>query len=136
MNLAERRVVRDFQTNQAPGYLERIHEALGFEAPVEIDWETLAQPGESRLYAESWPDVYFEPLIGGLKTVGRDQLGKDALKDGLKKIVIQNTIGCYNPDRWAAFEDGVLTLDHEPLTNVGDKNEREDALVKLLESKL
>jgi hypothetical protein len=136
MTLAERRIVSEFESGLYPALKTRVEEAAGFPVPIEVRWDTLAVPGESRLYAESWPKVYFEPLVAGLATVSRDQMGKDALKSSLKKIVIQNTSGCYYGDRWARLEEGVLTLDHEPLTNSGDVEDRKKGLIKLLEEKL
>lgn len=136
MNLAERRAISEFETSQIPSIKTRIAQAVGFEVPLDIHWETLAAPGEARLYAESWPQIYFEPLIAGLETVARDQMGKDALKEGLKKIVVQNTSGRYYSDGWVVLEDGVLTLDHDPMTNASDGADREKTLVDLLESKL
>ena len=128
--------MNDFQTNQYPDLQSQVVAAAGFDVPLEVQWETLAAPGESHLYAESWPQVYFEPLIQGLKTVGGDKMGLDAIKAGLKKIVIQNTTGCYYGDRWATLQDGALTLDHEPLTNVALVDDRTKGLVKALEAGL
>jgi hypothetical protein len=136
MNLAERRAVQEFQTLQFPDLQKKVTEAAGYELPVEVNWETLAAERESKLYAESWPKIYFEPLITALKEVGRDDMGKEALKEKLNKVVIQNTQGCYYADRWAAFDEGVLTLDHESVKNAEDVEEREKSLVALLEAKL
>jgi hypothetical protein len=136
MTLAERRVVKEFETGQFPALKTRIEEAAGFAVPIEVQWDTLAVPGESRLYAESWPQVYFEPLIAGLTVVCRDDLGREAIESTLKKIVIRNTKECVYGDCWATLQDGVLTLDHEPLTNAGDTEDRKNGLVKMLESTL
>jgi hypothetical protein len=136
MTLAERRIVNEFQNNQYPGFQKRVEEAAGFPVPVEVKWDTLAVPGESRLYAECWPLVYFEPLIAGLTAVARDEMGREALKSGVKKIVIQNVKGNAYGDRWANLEDGVLTLDHESVTNSADTEDRTNGLVALLESTL
>jgi hypothetical protein len=136
MNLAERRVVNDFETNQYPALKKRIEEAAGFAVPVEVRWDTLVTAGESRLWAETWPAIYFESLIGGLESVTKDAMGKEAVKEKLKKIVIQNTKGIYYGDRWATFENGVLTLDHDPVTNAGSGEERERGLATVLENAL
>lgn len=136
MTLADRRVLHEFETNQFPALKERVEEAAGFAVPIEVLWETLAVDGESRLYAESWPVVYFEPLIGGLEAVGRDDMGREALKSGLKKITIKNTKGCTYGDCWATFHDGELTLDHEPLTNAYDADARKNGLITVLEKSL
>ena len=136
MTLAERRVVKEFERDHLPALKTRVEEAAGFPVPLEVQWDTLAVPGESRLYAECWPLVYFEPLTAGLATICRDEMGRQSVKSGLKKIVILNTSGCVYGDCWAHLEDGVLTLDHESLTNSGNIEERIKGLVGVLESGL
>lgn len=136
MNLAERRAVQEFRTQQFPELQKKISEAAGYELPIEVQWETLAEHQDAKLLAESWPKVYFEPLIGALKQVGRDDMGKEALKENLSKVVVKNTTGCYYPDRWAAFDEGVLTLDHDPIKNVEEAEQRQQSLVDVLESRL
>ncbi|MBV8820069.1 MAG: hypothetical protein JO022_17020 [Acidobacteriaceae bacterium] len=136
MNLAERRAVHEFQTQQFPELQKKIEEAAGYELPVEVDWDSLAVPQESKLYGSAWPKVYFEPLIAALQEVGRDHIGKHAMKEKLNKVVVRNTLGCYYADRWASFEDGVLTLDHESVQNVEEVEARQNALIALLEDKL
>jgi hypothetical protein len=136
MTLAERRVVHDFETGQFAAYKTRVEEAVGFPVPVEVLWETLATPGDWRLYAESWPQIYFEPLIAGLQVVCRDEMGREAIKSGLKKIIIQNVKGCTYGDCWSSFADGVLTLDHDSTANAGDVEQRKKGLVEMLESTL
>lgn len=96
----------------------------------------MAADGYSTSYDESWPKVYFTPLIEALKDITRDDMGKEALHSSLKKIVIENRSGIYYGDRMASWADGVLTLDHEPCTNVDNISERQDGIRKLLESKL
>jgi hypothetical protein len=136
MGLAERRASKAFQDNHFPVFQKKITDAVGFEVPIEVNWESLALEDESHLYDECWPKVYFEPLIEGLKAIGRDDMGKEALQSSLKKIMIQNTTGAYYGDRWASFENGVLTLDHLPTTNADSIQERTDGLVQTLEKKL
>ncbi len=136
MGLAERRAIKAFQDDHLPEFHKKIKEAFGLEVPVEINWDSIALEGEAHLYDECWPKVYFEPLIEGLKAVGRDDMGKEALQGGLKKIIIQNTTGAYYGDRWASFENGVLTLDHLPTTNADSIQERTDGLVQTLEKNL
>ncbi len=136
MGLAERRAIKAFQDDHLPEFHKKIKEAFGLEVPVEINWDSIALEGEAHLYDECWPKVYFEPLIDGLKAVGRDDMGKEALQGSLKKIIIQNTTGAYYGDRWASFENGVLTLDHLPTTNADSVQERTDGLVQTLEKNL
>jgi len=136
MGLAERRAAKEFETKRFPQLKKDIDEAAGFDVPVEVHWETLSKEGESHLYAESWPKVYFQPLVAALKGITFDDMGKEALKAGLKKIEIQNRSGAYYGDRMASFQNGTLLLDHEPHTNVDNIDERTDGIRKLLESNL
>ena len=136
MGLTERRAAKEFETKRFPQFKKDIDEAAGFEVPVTVHWDTLAKEGESHLYDECWPKVYFEPLITALKAITIDDMGKEALKAGLKKIEIQSRAGTSSGGRIANFEGGTLLLDHEPHTNVGDIQDRTDGIRTLLESKL
>jgi len=103
---------------------------------MEVDWESLTTADQSHLYGECWPKVYFQPQVEAFKSICADAMGKDALKAALKKIVIVNKGEIYYGDRWAKFDGGVLTLDHQPCTNVDNIQERTDGLRTLLEKAL
>lgn len=136
MGLVERRALAAFQERHYPGLLKKVHQAAGFNVPVEVRWDTLAIDGESDRYEKCWPDVYFEPLVTGLARIAKDDIGRAALKAGVSKIVIQNDSGNKRPDGWASLKDGVLTLDHQPHANVDDRPLRAQKLGDLLEAKL
>ncbi|SEN10944.1 hypothetical protein SAMN05444354_1315 [Stigmatella aurantiaca] len=136
MGLAERRAAKEFETKRFPQFKKDIDAAAGFDVPVTVHWDTLALEEQTHLYDECWPKVYFEPLIAALKAITVDDMGKEALKGGLKKIEIQNRTDISYGDRMAAFEGGTLVLDHKPHTNVDDIQQRTDGIRKLLESKL
>ncbi len=134
MGLAERRASMEFQTAVFPGLKKQVDNAAGFEVPMEIDWQSLAQPNDAHLYNEYWTKIFFEPLIGAFQRLCVDDIGKEALKNGLKKIEMINTGENY--DRRAfSFENGVLKIDHK-LTNVDHLDERTDKIVSLLEEGL
>ena len=136
MGLAERRVAKDFEANVFPQLKKEVAGAAKFEVPVDVKWESLAVDGQSHLYVECWPKVYFRPLIQALEAITADEMGRDALKSKLTRIAIQNVGGNYSSSSWAAFDGGVLTLDHEPTSNVDDVDERKQALQALLEKAL
>ncbi|WP_223644072.1 hypothetical protein [Corallococcus sp. EGB] len=136
MGLAERRAAKEFETKRFPQFKKDIDEAAGFEVPVTVAWDTLTLEGESHLYDECWPKVYFVPLIEALKGITIDDMGKEALKSSLKKIEIQNRADTGNASRIASFENGTLLLDNNPHTNVDEVTERTKAIQSLLESKL
>lgn len=136
MGLAERRAAKDFETHRFPQLKKDLDAAAGFDVPVTVHWDTLAKTDESHLYDSCWPKVYFRPLVEAFKRITIDDMGKEALKNGLKKIEILNRQGIYSSGRMATFDKGILTLDHEPHTNVDDIQERADSIRTLLESKL
>ena len=136
MGMVERRAVAEFQERYYPALLKKVHAAAGYPVPVEVKWDTLALDKEADKYNTHWPDMYFEPLVAGLGRINKDDMGRAAIKDGIKKIVIQNENNNKNPDRWAVLKDGVLTLDHLPTTNVQDRVLRGDKLGTMLEAKL
>ena len=136
MGLAERRATKDFQDNRLPALVAELHKLAGFEVPLEIAWDQLAKADQAGNYGEFWPKVYFQPLIDALTDVARDDMGKEALKGGLTKIVLANTSDYYSPGSAISFTGGVLTIDHDPCCNVDDIGERSRALVKALEQGL
>jgi len=136
MGLVEKRAAKEFETKVFPGIQSEIHAAAGFPVPVEVDWESLTLPDQAQLYDEGWRAVYFTPLVAALKAITIDDMGKEALQAGLKKVVVKNTAGVYSANAWATFDGGVLTLDHEPTTNMGDVNERIKGAQEVLEKAL
>ncbi len=136
MGLAERRAAKDFQDNHLPQLQAQIDQAAKMPVFLEIDWQSLMPEDQAHILVECWQKVYFEPLIAALSSIARDELGAEALKQGLKKVVIKNQEGIYYGDRWASFADGVLTLDHLPTSNIGDVYDRTNGLVKVLEKGL
>ena len=134
MGLAERRATQEFQNKVFPGLKSRILDAAGFEVPIDVDWDSIADPNEARIYEEYWTKIFFEPLIGAFKVICVDDLGKQALQESLKKIEIVNTKSASN-FRGFSFADGILKLDHK-LVNADDIQDRTEGIVKILESSL
>lgn len=135
MGLAERRAAKNFQDETYPKLKAEIDAAAGFETNLEIDWTSLATDDMAHLYEECWPKVYFRPLVDAFTAVCVDDMGKEALAEGLKQIVIKNENDRSNPNGFT-FEGGVLTIDHKPTTNVDDVKDRASAIQKLLEKGL
>ena len=138
MGLAERRGLKDFQENHFPKWQTKIDEAAQMDVLLEVDWASLAIEDESHLYVENWPLVYFEPLLNALKSVARDDLGRQALAEGLKKVTITHDPEVYSGDTglYATFQDGVLALRHAAHTNVDNVKDRTEGIVTALEKSL
>ena len=135
MGLAERRGAEQFKNNDYPGWKSQIDEAAGFDVPVEVAWDELAVPDYADRYGEFFAKVYFQPLVDGLHAVTVDELGKNALREGLAKVVIRNH-GSFYSASGISFTDGVLTFDHQPHVNVEYGDERAKGLQRVLESGL
>jgi hypothetical protein len=73
-------------------------------------------------------------LIAALQSVGADEMEREALKKGLHRVIVANTRGNYYSDKWAAIDGNVLTLDHEPITNIQDVRGRTARLISVLEA--
>src|SRR5215471_2575918 len=135
MGLAERRAVERFKNDDYPGWKARIDQASGFDVPVEVAWEELAAVDSASSYATFFPKVYFQPMVDALTAITIDEMGRTALRDGLRRIVVRNS-DQYGSTSGFSFEDGVLTIDHRPNVNVDDGEERTKGMQRLLESGL
>ncbi len=131
MGLAERRAIKNFQDNHFPKQKEAVQAAAGFPVDIDVDWDSLTVADSSHLYDEAFPKVYFEPLTAALKNITIDDLGRDALKAGLKKIKIKD-----EGSSWPSFEAGVLTLKFYAVSNLDYGDERRKAIQDILEKGL
>lgn len=76
MGLKERRFAKQFAEEQFPALEAKIKEAIGFEVPLEIAWETLFEEQFLHLYNDTYPKIYFIPFIEAFKIIGKDQIAK------------------------------------------------------------
>ncbi|MBS2040376.1 hypothetical protein JST97_35640 [bacterium] len=130
MGLAERRATKAFQDERYPGIKQEIDAAAQKNVLLEIDWESLAVDDYADDYAENWHKIYFLPLIEAFKSIAFDDMGREALASGLKKVVIRNSGSIET-----TFQDGVLLLDY-PFTNADYWQDRKETWQKLLEKGL
>jgi len=136
MGLAARRVIKELQENQYPKLLASITEACGFEPILEVDWDLWADDKMVHLASDSILKVFFQPVAEALKEISSDEMGAEALKNSLKKIVFSNKNGAFSPAKAITFEDGILSVDHEPYSNMDDIKDRKKFLINLLENNL
>ncbi|WP_158845936.1 hypothetical protein [Algibacter sp. L1A34] len=136
MGLKENRFTRTFQEEQFPELKDQIIEAASFDVAFNIEWSTLFEDRFLHLYNDSYPKIYFLPLIEAFKSITTDDMGKEALSESLKEIHITNTKDHHNPKNAYSFSNGVLTVDHSPILNADDIDNRTKVLVNLLENNL
>ena len=132
MGLQERRAVKAFQDDSYQKLTGEINTLAGFPIEFEVNWDTIALDDYSHMYEECFPKVYFTPLINAVKEITTDDMGKEALKESLKKVIIKNEAGNVYGSNAYAFSGGVLTIDHQPFSNVDNITERSEELSKLL----
>lgn len=134
LTLKERRAITNFIENNYPALLADIQEAAGSQVHVEVEWGSVAAKDWSHMYEESIPKIYFIPITKALKRIGVDEMGRKALKDSLKKIVVKNS-DQYSGPQGFSFQEGTLIIDHN-FSNADYINERVDHLVKIIEEGL
>lgn len=139
--LAERRALKTYQDDVYPGQLAAIRQAAGFDLDLDVKWDVITRPGQSvAMQREGYfTKVFFLPLIEALKGVAQDEMGKAAVRKGLKKVVVTYDKATAPISAYAnglTFEDGVLTVNFEPGVNENDVRDRTKAIRDLLESRL
>ena len=91
MGLAEKRVIKEFESTVYPDLKKKIDEAAGFSVPARGPPDTLAKDEKySSGWVAGWPKIYFHPMIEAFKQICADDMGKEALKTALKQVVVQN----------------------------------------------
>lgn len=131
MGLAERRAAKQFETNKLPKLQADINAAAGFDVPLEINWLAIAVEDYADQYDDFFYKVYFMPLIEAIKGICIDDMGKEALKDGLKKVVITN-----EGNTRCEFTAGVLKLPYNSIANIDYWMERKKNIQDVLEKGL
>lgn len=132
MGLLEKRALKAFQDDSYPKLTSEINTLAGYPIEFDVNWATLALDEKASIYEESFSKVYFIPLIDTIKEIITDDMGKEALKEALKKVVIKNEGGNVYGSNAYSFNEGVLTIDHEPFSNIDNITERSMELSKLL----
>ncbi len=141
LGLAERRGLKAYQEKIWPDQLAAIQAAAGTPIEVEVHWEKLASRGYGQYFLEpEWfTNVYFVPLSKALAEVGRDDIGREAIKAKLKRVVVtfdDATAPVSTYENGLRFEDGTLTVNFRPGENASDVDWRVQAIVALLEKNL
>jgi hypothetical protein len=141
LTLPERRAITAYEKGTYATLLKNIQTAAGFAVPVEVKWETIALSDQAENYAHDdfWTNIFFVPLKQALATVAVDDMGKQAVRAKLKKIVVQYDSATAPVNAYAdgvSFKGGVLTLNFTPYTNARDIDARAQAIQKALEAGL
>jgi len=137
MSILHKAALEEFKKEHFAKYESKIQEAAGAPVAIEVEWNSFAdETTDAKLYDQALPRVFFEPLITGFKVIASSDVGKQAIKDGLKKIVIKNAKKIYGKDAFS-FAEGVLTIDYLPFVNWNlDDQLRAEAVTEALSNGL
>ena len=105
MGLNERRKIKELQDTTFPGRVKEIEEICGKAIPYDVDWESLADDMDGLNFIDN---ISCHRLNMALRMVCQEDLGKEAVRDGLKLIRLKNV-----KDKAAmrlTFEAGVLEM--------------------------
>lgn len=105
MGLNERRKIKELQDTTLPGRVKEIEEICGKAIPYEVEWESLADDAEGLNFLDN---ISCHRLNMALRVICRDDMGKEAVRDGLKLIKLKNV-----KDKAAmkiTFDGGVLEM--------------------------
>lgn len=105
MGLAEKREIEKAKTGWLPERLKELKELCGADVPYEIDWASF----DGDVQGLNWLEHNGPAQVGvAFRIIGADDLGRQALREGVKKVVVKNVKDA--AARSCAFDGGVLTL--------------------------
>jgi len=105
MGLNERRKIKELQETTLPGRVKEIEEICGQGIPYEVDWDSLADDAEALNFLDN---ISCHRLNMALRTICIDDMGKEAVRDGLKLIKLKNVKD--KSDMSMTFDGGVLDM--------------------------
>jgi len=105
MGLNERRKIKELQEKTLPARSQEIAEISGAPVPYEVDWESLADDAEALNFLDN---LSCHRLNMALRMICQDDLGKQAVRDGLKKVRLKNVKS--KAEMKMTFEGGVLDM--------------------------
>jgi len=105
MGLNEPRKIKELQDTTFPGRVKEIAEICGKPIPYDVDWESLADDAEALNFIDN---LSCHRLNMALRVICQDDMGKEAVREGLKSIKLKNV-----KDKAAmkmTFDGGVLEM--------------------------
>jgi hypothetical protein len=105
MGLAERRKIKELEDTTLPGRVKEIEEICGAPIPYEVDWESFNDDLQGLNFLDN---ISCHRLNMALRVICQDDLGKEAIRETLKKVRLKNvkTVG----EMSLSFADGELHM--------------------------
>ena len=105
MGLMERRKIKELQETTLPERVTEIQEICGKPIPYEVDWESLADDLEGLNFMDN---LSCHRLNMALRTICLDEMGKEAVCEGLTLIKLKNVKD--KAEMQMTFDGGVLEM--------------------------
>lgn len=105
MGLNERRKIKELQETTLPERVKEIEEICGKAIPYEVDWDSLADDAEGLNFLDN---LSCHRLNMALRTICVDDMGKEAVRDGLSLIKLKNVKD--KAQMKISFDAGVLEM--------------------------
>ncbi len=105
MGLAERRKIKELTDTTIPEREKELLEITGSPIRYEIDWDSLANDAEGLNFLDN---ISCHRLNMALRVICSDELGREAVRDGLKLVKLANVAA--PKDMSIAFSGGVLDM--------------------------
>ena len=105
MGLNERRRIKELQEQTLPEREREIEEICGAKIPYEVDWDTFADDAEALRFLDN---LSCHRLNMALRVICQDDLGKEAVRGGLKKVRLRNVKD--RAEIGMTFDQGVLAM--------------------------
>jgi hypothetical protein len=105
MGLNERRKIEELKTVTFPGRVKEIEEICGKPIPYDVDWTSLADDMEGLNFIDN---LSCHRLNMALRVICQDEMGKEAVRDGLKQIMLKNVKD--KASMKLSFDGGVLEM--------------------------
>ncbi len=105
MGLNERRKIKELQDVTLPGRVKEIEEICGTPIPYEVDWASF----DDMEPLNFMDNISCHRLNMALRMICQDDMGKEAVRDGLKKIKLKNVKD--KASMKMTFDGGVLEMD-------------------------
>jgi hypothetical protein len=105
MGLEEKRRIKELQEVTLPERVREIEEICGAAIPYEVDWDSLADDAAGLNFLDN---LSCHRLNMALRTICVDDLGKEAIREGLTLVRLRNVADV--ADRAITFSGGVLEM--------------------------
>lgn len=105
MGLPERRKVKELQDTTLPERSREIAEICGQAVPYEVDWASIENDAQALNFIDN---LSCHRLNMALRLICQDEMGKAAVRDGLKRVRLKNV--AEPAQRHLAFAGGVLDM--------------------------